>query len=294
MSFVCGVSTIKACWLCSFYTTRTLNEDAARGRCTRSLPALCSAKTACSDASCLHETCICASIMPEPAQYPSSASIRLGLAQTLPVALSVLAYGMVYGLLTREASLSVWEAFFSSALVFAGAAQFVALEMWSHPLPVAALIVTTGIINLRHVLMGASLAPWLKGLPPAVSGPLLFFLVDESWALSIGACSKKAADIGFLLGSGMLLWGTWVFATLAGRAVGASIPDPERFGLDFAFTAVFLALLAGLWKGKQDLPPWLVAAAVALLVHHVAPGKWYIVAGGLAGSLTGFGRPHAS
>lgn len=232
--------------------------------------------------------------MPESHNSLSPASIRLGFVQTLPVALSVLAYGMVYGLLTREASLSVWEAFFSSVLVFAGAAQFVALEMWSHPLPVVALIVTTGVINLRHVLMGASLAPWLKGLPAAVSAPLLFFLVDESWALSIGALNRKTATIGFLLGSGLLLWVTWVVATLAGRAVGASIPDPERLGLDFAFTAVFLALLAGLWKGKQDLPPWLVAAGVALLVHHFVPGKWYIVAGGLAGSLTGLWRPYAS
>lgn len=225
---------------------------------------------------------------------PTLSSIRMGGVQALPVALSVLAYGMVYGLLTREAGMSLPEALLSSGIVFAGSAQFVALDMWTHPLPVATLVFTTLIINLRHVLMGASLAPWMSGMPPRLCAPTLFFLADESWALSMGALGRGAADIGYLVGSGALLWCAWVSATLAGRVLGAAIPDPRLFGLDFAFTAVFLALLAGLWKGKEDIPPWFVAAATALAVHHFVPGKWYIVAGGLAGSMTGLWRPHAS
>lgn len=76
-------------------------------------------------------------------------------------------------------------------------------------------------------------------------------------------------------------------ATVTGRLAGAAIPDPETWGLDFAFTAVFISLLAGLWKGKGDIPPWTVAAVAALAANHFLPGKWYIVIGGLAGSLTG-------
>lgn len=214
-------------------------------------------------------------------------SARQGALRTLPVALSVFAYGMVYGLLTRQAGLSMMESILSSGLVFAGSAQFVALDMWTHPLPITALIFTTFIVNLRHVLMSASLAPWMRGLPPRTTLPLLFLLVDESWAMTYGAVQRDKADIGFLLGSGLLLWAAWMGATITGRLAGAAIPDPEAFGLDFAFTAVFLSLLAGLWKGKGDIPPWLAAAVTALAVHHFLPGKWYIVAGGLAGSLTG-------
>lgn len=214
-------------------------------------------------------------------------SARVGAIQTLPVALSVFAYGMVYGLLTREADLTLLEAVLSSGIVFAGSSQFVALEMWTHPLPITALIFTTFIVNLRHVLMSASLTPWLKPLPSRWNYPLMFLLVDESWALTYGAVNKGKADMGFLIGSGVLLWFTWMGATITGRMVGAVIPNPEQFGLDFAFTAVFLALLAGLWKGKSDIPAWSVAAVTALVVHHFIPGKWYIVAGGLAGSMTG-------
>jgi 4-azaleucine resistance transporter AzlC len=217
-------------------------------------------------------------------------SIRLGAIQTLPVALSVFAYGMVYGLLTREANMSLIEAALSSALVFAGSAQFVALDMWVHPLPIDALVFTTLIVNLRHVLMGASLEPWMRGTNRRITSPLLFFMVDESWALTYASLSKGKADLGFLLGSGVVLWFTWMGATLAGRGMGAAIPSPELFGLDFAFTAVFLALLSGLWKGRSDIPAWAVAALAALAAHHFLPGKWYIVAGGLAGSLTGLWR----
>jgi len=218
---------------------------------------------------------------------------RLGAVQTLPVALSVLAYGMVYGLLTREAGMDWQEAVLMSGLVFAGSAQFVALEMWTHPLPVAALAATTLVVNLRHVLMGASLAPWLQRMPAGRLCPLMFVLVDESWALSLGALHRGAAGVGYLAGSGALLWLTWLTATVSGRLAGQAVPDPEALGLDFAFTAVFLALLAGLWRGRGDLPAWLVAAATALAAHHFLPGKWYILAGGLAGSLTGLWRPRA-
>lgn len=214
-------------------------------------------------------------------------SVRQGALLTLPVALSVFVYGLVYGLLTRQAGLTLAESALSSGLIFAGSSQFVVLDMWSHPLPITTLVFTTFIVNLRQVLMGASLTPWMRGLPPRTTLPLFFLLTDESWAMTYGAVSRGKADMGFLLGSGLLIWAAWMGATVTGRLAGAAIPDPETWGLDFAFTAVFISLLAGLWKGKGDIPPWLVAAVAALAAHHFLPGKWYIVIGGLAGSLTG-------
>ena len=214
-------------------------------------------------------------------------SARQGALRTLPVAFSVFAYGMVYGLLTRQAGLTMAESALSSGLIFAGSSQFVVLDMWSHPLPITALVFTTLIVNLRQVLMGASLAPWMRGLPSRTTLPLLFLLTDESWAMTYGAMSRDKSDLGFFLGSGLLIWAAWMCATITGRLAGAVIPDPEAWGLDFAFTAVFLSLLAGLWKNRQDIPPWAVAATAALVADHFLPGKWYIVIGGLAGSLTG-------
>jgi predicted branched-subunit amino acid permease len=65
------------------------------------------------------------------------------------------------------------------------------------------------------------------------------------------------------------------------------VQNPAHWGLDFAFVAVFVALLAGMWKGKGDLLPWAAAAAVAVAAAHWLPGEWYIILGALAGSLTG-------
>ena len=94
-------------------------------------------------------------------------------------------------------------------------------------------------------------------------------------------------DAAFLLGSGLTVFAAWQGATLSGYLLGSAISDPARLGLDFAFSAVFLALLVSMWKGKTTLLPWAVAAVVSIAAWMVLPGKWYIVLGGLAGSLAG-------
>ena len=80
--------------------------------------------------------------------------------------------------------------------------------------------------------------------------------------------------------------GSWFAGTLAGHALGLAIPDPARFGMDFAFTALFTALAVTMWRGRHDILPWVVSAAVALLAHNFLPGAWYVLLGGLAGSFT--------
>jgi 4-azaleucine resistance transporter AzlC len=205
----------------------------------------------------------------------------------LPFGASVFAFGLVFGVLARQSGLSGAEAQMMSVFVFAGASQFVALELWHSPLPVAAIIITTLILNLRHVLMGAALSPWLKGLRRLHAYGSVFFMADENWALTLKEFNAGEQDRAFLIGSGFMIFSSWQIATLIGRALGGVIPDPAVFGLDFAFTAVFTALLVGMWKGKSDLLPWAVAGVCALLAAHWLPGKWYILIGGLAGSLAG-------
>jgi 4-azaleucine resistance transporter AzlC len=212
----------------------------------------------------------------------------LGAKRTIPVAISVFAIGIVFGVLARQAKMSVVDVLLMSGLVFAGASQFVALSLWTAiPFPVVTIIVTTFIINMRHMLMGASLRPWYAKLPSWKVYTTIFFMVDESWALTISDFAKGGRDAGFLLGSGFTLYLAWVSSSVIGRTAGAWIQHPAQWGLDFALAAVFTALLVGMWKGKSSLLPWIVAAAVAVAAAHWLPGKWYILLGGMAGSLVG-------
>ena len=174
-----------------------------------------------------------------------------------------------------------------SAIVFAGASQLIALGLWTTPLPVLPIIFTTFIVNLRHVLMGASLSPWLLRIPRWKALGSVFFMTDESWALTTAELTRGGDDPAFLLGSGLMIWLFWNGATLLGRLLGSSLSDPSRVGLDFAFAAVFITLLVGLWRGRADVAAWLTAAAVSLAAYHWLHGSWYIVLGGLAGSLVG-------
>ncbi|MDQ2714603.1 MAG: AzlC family ABC transporter permease [Chloroflexota bacterium] len=210
-----------------------------------------------------------------------------GMRRSLPLVISDFAVGIVFGVLARRAGLSLVQVLLMSGLVFGGSAQFAALSLWVTPLPVIALLLTTLVVNSRHLLMGAALRPWFVRLPRARAYASLFFLTDESWALAISDFARGGRDAAFLVGSGLALLLAWVSATGIGYVAGALIQSPEQWGLDFAFTAVFVALLVGMWKGKSHLLPWAVAAMVAVAAAHWLPGKWYILAGGLAGSIVG-------
>lgn len=213
-----------------------------------------------------------------------------GFRNCLPVALGVAVYGVLFGLLARQKGLSLVETQSMSLFVFAGASQLIALDLWSRDLPVLSLILTTLIVNLRHVLMGAALSPWLTRLKSNQAFGSLFFMTDESWALTLGRMveDKRLArepDGAFLLGSGLCVYVFWNLSTTLGHVLVRGLDDPAKYGLDFAFTAVFTALLVGLKPRRQDILPLIVATATALVCARLLPGKWYILAGAVAGGL---------
>ena len=208
--------------------------------------------------------------------------IRAGFLTCLPVALGVGGYGIAFGMLARQAGLSVAEATLMSATVIAGAAQIVAMELWTDPLPVAAIVLTTLAINLRYSLMGAALGPWFERLSPRQSYGSLLVMADENWALTMRELKSGSGRGAFLLGSGIAIWCCWVGATIIGATAGGVIGDPARYGIDFVLAAVFIALAVELWDGRSTLVPWLVALVTAIVAATFVPGRWYILLGGLA------------
>ncbi|GLV60653.1 transporter [Dictyobacter sp. S3.2.2.5] len=210
-----------------------------------------------------------------------------GARQAWPLAVGGCADGLVFGVLAHQSHQSLLEVFLMSALVYAGSAQLLVLHLWSLPPVFWPIVLTTLLVNLRMVLMGMTLSPWWRRLPPLKAYGTLFFLSDETWALTMGEFARERRDAAFLLGSGLLMFVGWIGSTLLGCWLGGGIADPAAWGLDFAFTAVFLTLLLGMWKGKADILPWLVSAVVAVVAARLIPGNWYILLGALCGSVVG-------
>lgn len=211
-----------------------------------------------------------------------------GARACLPVAVSVAAYGLVWGVLARGAGLTLVEAVLMSGLVFAGSAQFVALDLWTATpatLPIGPIVIAALIVNLRYLLLTATLRPLYPQKGLRLGALSMYLVTDENWAMTVAAMQRGQGSVAFLMGGGVLAWISWMSTNLIGYGLGSAIDDPARWGLDFAFTATFLALLLGMWKGRSDFVPWLVAALAAILTSRLLDGSWHILVGGLAGSL---------
>ena len=224
-----------------------------------------------------------------PVTFTRDGALR-GARAILPIAPGAVAFGLVYGFLAGERGLSALEIALTSMLVFAGASQFLALELWGDPLPLVGLVLGVLVINLRHLLMGPALLPWLAHLPPAKAYGSLFFMTDESWGVSVAEERRGGRDAAYLLGAGLALYAVWVTSTVLGRSAGDLGYLVENWGLDYLTTAFFVALLAGFWRGRGDLLPWAVAGGVAVAAKWTLPGTWYIILGAVAGSLLGAWR----
>lgn len=214
-----------------------------------------------------------------------------GARANVPLAASAMAYGSVLGVLASQKGLNWVDMMYMNSAVFAGAAQFVMIDMWSQHLPILEMALAVLVINLGYLLIGASLSPIFSGRSLLHKMGMMHLVADENWAVTMSELRRGTANTWFLFGGGVFLYLAWSSGTLVGLLGGGFIAKPEVYALDFAFTAVFTALAVGLWRGKQDVLPWIIAGAAALLAHKFLPGKWYIVAGGLSGAISAMTRP---
>ncbi|NML16054.1 AzlC family ABC transporter permease [Azohydromonas caseinilytica] len=209
-----------------------------------------------------------------------------GLRASLPVMLGFVPVALVLGAQAAQKGLGAVEVPLLTGLNFAGGSEFTAVRLWTSPPHVLLIVAMSFLVNSRHILMGAALAPYLRHLPWRRAMAALFFMCDESWAMALADAQRRASrriSLAYYLGASAGLYATWVSCTALGAALGPVISDVERYGFDMAFTAVFLVLLRGMWKGLRPCRPWLVSLAVAALTYRLVPGAWYVAAGAVAG-----------
>jgi 4-azaleucine resistance transporter AzlC len=194
-------------------------------------------------------------------------------------------FALVLGAQATQKGMGLAEVPMMTALNFGGGSEFAAVGLWTSPPHIALLVAITFLVNSRHLLMGAALAPHLRALPKRQALPALFFMCDESWAMALADARKGTAGFSFpyYLGVSFGLYLTWVSFTAAGALFGPTFGDPTTYGLDMAFPAVFLVLLRGMWKGAYAARPWAISLLAAAGAYLLLPGAWYVVAGALAG-----------
>lgn len=212
--------------------------------------------------------------------------LQRGILATVPLAPGVIAFGLLYGMMARQVGFRPWEAWAMSLIVHAGSAQFAVLGIWEVG-SAAAIILTTLVINLRHLLMGASLAPHLQGLSSRRKALLALWMCDESYALAITAYEQGQGGHRYFLGANVSLYLTWTTSGLLGALLGAAIPDPSRYGLDLVFPLAFLGLLATFLTDRLSVIVALAAGGLAILGAFWLPGAWYIITAALLGSALG-------
>lgn len=212
-----------------------------------------------------------------------SATFRDGFTAMIPLWFGVIPFAVAYAISARGAGLTVVETSAMSLFVFAGAAQFSAVGMIATGAGGAAIIATTFLINLRHMLYSLNLSRRLQ-----MRGPTRLLaahlLTDEAFGVF---SARDRATTPFLLGAGSSLFIVWNLSTLAGALLGAVIPDPVSLGLDFIFPVAFIALLVPLLQGRIEWIVALASGAVALVLSNFAGGGVTILVTGVCGSLLG-------
>jgi 4-azaleucine resistance transporter AzlC len=212
-----------------------------------------------------------------------------GIKTELPIALGVIPFGMIYGVLALSAGLSPAMAQAMSAIVFAGSAQFIGAELIGAGYPAAILWLTTLIVNLRHLLYSAALLPYVNHLPAYWRWLLAYLLTDEAFVISILHYQDTNQPIThkhyYFLGTGLTLWISWQLSTAVGIFLGTQVP--ASWALDFTLALTFIGLVIPALKNSPQIGAALSAGVVAVLTANVLPYKLDLIVATLTGIMIG-------
>ena len=210
-----------------------------------------------------------------------------GARAEIPLLIGVFPFGMIYGALALNAGLSASAAQSMSSIVFAGSAQFITTELVHQLTPGPVIVLTIAVVNLRHMLYSASLAPYLASLSTRWKVLLGYLLTDEAYAPTAIHYEKEGVTPWghwFLLGAGLALWTNWQISTGLGIFLGTAIP--ESWSLDFALPLTFIAMVVPVLKNRPAVAAAISAGVVALVAYSL-PYKLGLILAALVGITVG-------
>ncbi|MCF7728128.1 AzlC family ABC transporter permease [Sulfitobacter sp. M22] len=210
-----------------------------------------------------------------------------GARKIIPFGLGAAAYGFAFGVLAAQVGFPFWGVGLMSAATFAGSSQIVAVERFADGGLIAGAVVAGMALNLRYIGILASLSEVLRHTPLLKRLLAVHVTSDENWALTV---AERARDpnVGddFLIGSGLMQLAFWTASTALGALVGSGVPNLDVFGIGFAFTAAFIAMARGIWRGRQDLFPFGVSFSATILLVLSGWQAAFAILGGAGAGVT--------
>ncbi|NTW02785.1 MAG: AzlC family ABC transporter permease [Oscillochloris sp.] len=213
--------------------------------------------------------------------------VRAGFIAMIPLWLGAAPFGVIYAVNAIAGGLSPAQTIAMSLFVFAGASQFTAVGMFAAAATPTTIIITTLIINARHLLLAASLAPYLRRVGLWARLGLAAQLTDESYAIGVGQFISGNGSAAFQFGANLSMYLIWQCSTIAGVLLGRVLPDSSAYGLNLVFPLTFIGLLVPLLRTRNSQVVAAAAAALTLMGALWLPGSWYILLAGIGASAIG-------
>lgn len=224
-----------------------------------------------------------------PADRTARREFWAGVQQTIPLIVGATPFGIIFGTLAQTNGLSFAGALAMSAFVFAGSSQFIALGLLGAGSPWGIIVLTTAVVNLRHLLYAVGLVPYLKDLPQRWKLPLGFWLTDETFMVAIRRYRQSDSSPykpWFHLGSAVAMYGNWQLCTFLGLTLGQSLPNAAAWGLDFAMVATFIGMTLP-YLTTRPMVATVVVAGVTAVMARTLPHQLGLMAAAIAGIATG-------
>jgi len=203
-------------------------------------------------------------------------NIREGLAAAWPICLGFFPIGLSLGVLGQKVGLAPWQMALMSLVVFAGGSQFIAVAMLGSGASLAAIVTTTFMVNLRHLLMSSALAVHFPGVSRRFLALFAYGVTDESFAVNMARFNQGGWNRHSALVLNQVTNATWFFSTVAGAFAGQFIPAGS-LGIDYALTGMFICLLVFQLRGMIFVVTALFAALCSVLAYLWLPGNAYVI-----------------
>ncbi|MDP9245765.1 MAG: AzlC family ABC transporter permease [Chloroflexota bacterium] len=205
---------------------------------------------------------------------------RAAFVEGWPVLVSVLVVAIPFGIVASRSGLSPAEIMAMSLFVFAGASQFAMVQLFTDHVAWPVVVATVLLINLRHLLMAAALRPYFGRVSVAGRLAAAYVLTDEAFAMAIGWFRRGRTEIAYYVTFAVGLYVLWNTGTAIGMLLGPAIGEPRRFGVDFAITATFIAIVVLGVRRRTDAVVAIVAAVMAAALAYLGASVVAVVTAG--------------